>query len=47
VDRLRELAARELAENREFKRLVADLKAPARQSPVPNQPTLAAQAEQK
>ena len=26
VDRLRELAARELAENREFKRLVADLK---------------------
>lgn len=44
VDRLRELAARELAGNREFKRLVADLKRQPDKSPPANQQSLATAA---
>jgi NTE family protein len=41
VDRLRAMAARELAENREFKRLVADLRRRAAKPDSPNRPGLA------
>jgi hypothetical protein len=41
VDRLRELAAHDLADNREFKRLVADLKRQPATPHSPDRPSLA------